>query len=104
MLFCSLILLDISRLRQRQTRIQFPGCFGLTNRQTSLDANEDMTWGGRKEKRRKKFSVNHCWLGISTLVHRTETAFHLGTPESVFKAAGRKPKGDSHIADCDSGF
>ncbi|PKU37501.1 xk-related protein 4 [Limosa lapponica baueri] len=56
----------------------------MTNRQMGLEANENMMWGRREEKRRKRFSVNHYWFEISTLVRMTETAFYLGTTKSVY--------------------
>lgn len=81
-LFWSLILLDISKLRQRQTRIHFSGCFRVTNRQTGLEANGKFDMG-RKGGEEKKVIVNHYWLGISGLLHRTNIAFHLATPKTM---------------------
>lgn len=74
----------------------------MTNRQTGLEANENETWRRREEKRRKKFIVNHCWLRISVCAQRTETAFTWAVLKGR-KAMGRKPKGESHTAGCESG-
>lgn len=82
-LFWSLILLDISQLRQRQTRIHFLGCFRMTKRQTGLKQMKNMTWGGREEKGRKKIIVNYYWLGILALLHSTDIAFCLVSPKTM---------------------
>lgn len=81
----------MSRLRQRQARIHFSGCFRMTNRQTGLEANEKYDMG-RKREEKKESQCKPLLVGNLSSSSQDRNSLPLGHPQNHIRLRGGNQK------------